>query len=145
MIHYSDLNLNNIKQLESLWLENSHYHNEKTEFFKKSSDKAIFQKRVESWHRASDLKITIVREEQTIAGYCISSRTDKMGYIESLYIRSNYRRQGIGKKLIAGHIKWFNKLNCKSVEVETVYGNDDAIEFYKSVGIFPKSILMRLI
>ena len=144
MITYSDLDKQELFRLKFLWLKNSRYHSDKSEYFNDSFDASMFQKRVYSWNRAASLIITVAQKDENIIAFCISSIYEEYGNIESLFVRSDFRKQGIGKRLVLKHIDWFHKNNCQRIEVSTVYHNQEAIEFYKSVGMFPKTITMRL-
>jgi GNAT superfamily N-acetyltransferase len=106
-------------------------------------EKDKFKERIESWNKKKSIKVTIAFEKEII-GYCLSSIDNNIGVIESLYVVECERRRGIGKELIRRHIEWLEEKGSKTIEVTTVYGNDDSIDFYKNVNIFPKTIRFEL-
>ncbi len=144
MIIYTVLEYKNFDKIEELWIRNQEYHLEKSVFFKKKPGKNIFQKRVAAWESASQLKYIVAEEDQKIVAFCISSINNGIGAIESLFVETIYRRQGIANELMRRHLEWMNSKNCSQITVTTVYNNSEAMDFYKSVGLYPKTVTMVL-
>jgi ribosomal protein S18 acetylase RimI-like enzyme len=139
----TDLEIENIHIIEKLWIKNSEFHRSNSEYFNTPLEEGIFNKRISSWKKAGNLKITISSTENHIVGYCISTITNKNGSIESLYVDTDFRRRGIAANLAKSHLKWFNDFGCEKSTVTTVYKNADALGFYKSIGLFPKTITLE--
>lgn len=55
-------------------------------------------------------------------------------YMDDLYVRPDYRRQGLGQKLIDSVIAKAKVEKCKKVRWQVSKWNQNAIEFYKSIG-----------
>ena len=144
MLVFRDIDLDEIDLINGLWNENAEHHRLTSEYFKSNSSKVLFQDRVEDWKKCKEIKITIIENENIGIGYCISSINNKYGNIESIFIKENMRKKGIGKKVILEHIKWMKSNECKRINVATSYGNKDAIEFYKKLNILPKKIIFEL-
>jgi len=144
LIIYTDFEKHQLPLIEHLWNENCKLHNKTSLYFEKEFDPSIFRKRLTAWDIIDIFRFTVAQVNSEIIGYCISSVQREKGLIESLYINPTYRRQGVGRTLIESHISWFKRYKCSEIEVTTVFGNEDAIEFYKSIGILPKTITMRL-
>jgi ribosomal protein S18 acetylase RimI-like enzyme len=55
-------------------------------------------------------------------------------YMDDLYVKPNYRHQGVGKKLINQVINLAKTENCKKLRWQVSAWNQPAIDFYKSLG-----------
>ncbi len=55
-------------------------------------------------------------------------------YLEDLIVQEEYRRSGIGKKLLDVLINIAVSLNCKRMSWQVLDWNEPAIEFYKKIG-----------
>lgn len=55
-------------------------------------------------------------------------------YIEDMYIRSDYQRKGIGKKLLDSMIDETKKQGYSKLEWQCAVDNPGAMEFYKKMG-----------
>ena len=144
MVIFREIDFDEIELIYELWNENAEHHRLTSEYFKSNSSKVLFQDRVEDWKKCKEIKTTIIENENINIGYCISSINNKYGNIESIFIKENMRKKGIGKKVILEHIKWMKSNECKRINVATSYGNKDAIEFYKKLNILPKKIIFEL-
>ena len=58
-------------------------------------------------------------------------------YLEDLYVRPQFRKNGIGKALLTELIKLAKEKNCGRVEWAVLNWNENAISFYKSLGAVP--------
>ncbi|GAT63725.1 GNAT family N-acetyltransferase [Paludibacter jiangxiensis] len=80
-----------------------------------------------------------INEENTIIGYatCFFAYYTWIGkslYMDDLYVKPEYRAQGIGTKLINSIIALAKKENCSKVRWQVSEWNTPAIGFYKSLG-----------
>ena len=57
-----------------------------------------------------------------------------VGVIEELYVNDNYRRRGIGRKLITKAIEYLKKMRATVVLVTTESHKVGAKKFYKAIG-----------
>ena len=62
------------------------------------------------------------------------SWTGKALYLDDLYVKEAYRKQGIGKKLLEAVIDLATTSGCKKLRWQVSKWNANAIEFYKSIG-----------
>lgn len=67
-------------------------------------------------------------------------------YLEDLYVRPEFRKNGIGKALLNYLIELARQKNCGRVEWVVLDWNQSAIDFYKSMGAKPMNdwIVFRL-
>lgn len=54
--------------------------------------------------------------------------------LENMYVDENVRRSGVGRALVEELFKWSQEQGITQVFVSAYWGNDRAIEFYKSCG-----------
>jgi diamine N-acetyltransferase len=98
--------------------------------------------------------ITLVAElDGQIVGYCIliikkpSSnplmKPRKVLFMDNLCVHENYRNQGIGKKLYLEALTRARQLGADSLELSVWSFNENAIEFYKAMGMTEKIITME--
>jgi ribosomal protein S18 acetylase RimI-like enzyme len=69
-------------------------------------------------------------------------RPVNQGHLFSLYIRPNYRRKGIAKKLLDEIFKWFKERKIDDLVLETWVQNTAAQSLYKKYGYKPDAISM---
>ncbi len=55
-------------------------------------------------------------------------------YMDDLYVKPDYRRKGLGQKLIESVIDKAKADKCKKVHWQVSKWNQNAIDFYKSIG-----------
>ena len=129
--------------IETIWNKNKEYHKDHSEYFKIKNGTEQFSKRKVVLESLEDLRVIVVENENVQIGFCIASYDNERGTIESLYIEEEYRRQGIGTRLIKEQLKWFEEKGCKRIKVSTIYGNTTAIEFYKKFDFLPRAIILE--
>ena len=75
---------------------------------------------------------------QALFFYNFSTFKGKPGiYLEDLYVRSAFRKRGIGKALLMYLIEVAKAKNCGRVEWVVLDWNQSAIDFYRSIGAKP--------
>jgi GNAT superfamily N-acetyltransferase len=62
------------------------------------------------------------------------SWTGKALYLDDLYVREAFRKQGTGKKLLQAVIDLAEREGCKKVRWQVSKWNTNAIDFYKCMG-----------
>ena len=99
--------------------------------------------------------VIVAEKENQIVGYCIFAFKEhketaisfgrKALFIEAIGVLENCKRNGIGK-LMFSYIKDIAKENeCDTIELGVNVKNEIAIEFYKSIGMKEKNIVMDYI
>jgi aminoglycoside 6'-N-acetyltransferase I len=81
-------------------------------------------------------------ETNTLGGFIETSirqnvskcESSPVGYIESLYVDTDIRRNGIGRDLVSESEKWIIEKNCTEFAVDTDPEEKGTIEFYLSCG-----------
>lgn len=63
--------------------------------------------------------------------------------LENIYVEEPVRSQGIGRLMTQEFMRWATKNGAQSMFVTAYYGNEDAIEFYKSCGFNPFALKLE--
>lgn len=108
---------------------------------------AAFQKTPEKLHITleqliedeQDFQCLVAEADGRIVGFATFfftyySWTGKGLYLDDLYVNADFRKYGIGKKLLDAVIGLAKENKCKSVRWLVSRWNTNAIEFYKSIG-----------
>jgi len=87
----------------------------------------------------SGSKVFVARSNGEIEGfvwvvYYEHIMNKRVGIIEELYVSDNYRRRGIGRKLITKAIEYLKKMRVTVVLVTTDSNRVGAKKFYKAIG-----------
>ncbi len=56
------------------------------------------------------------------------------GYIEGIYVEKSYRNTGVGRHLVELGAKWALENGCKGYASDAELGNEESIQFHRSVG-----------
>ena len=57
-----------------------------------------------------------------------------IGAISEVFVSEQHRGSGIGRRLLAFALEWFQAQRITRVELQVVAGNPDAIRFYRQLG-----------
>ena len=107
--------------------------------FQKTPDKIIIT--AQEMREAENLFRFLIAETQTgkVAGFAsyffaYYSWSGKALYLDDLYVRSGFRGQKIGSRLLDAIISLGKKSECRKVRWQVSRWNHDAISFYKKMG-----------
>jgi ribosomal protein S18 acetylase RimI-like enzyme len=95
---------------------------------------------------ATGLLVLLATTGDEVVAYCVSSIThDNTGEIDSLYVRQTHRRRGIAHRLMTDSMAWLQRNNAKSIVVEVLSGNDEAVHLYEKFGFHPRVTRLRYV
>lgn len=69
----------------------------------------------------------------------------KLGVITHVFVRDEYRKQGVGKKLVLALENWFSEKQVHSVELQVLDMNKAGIAFWQELGYPPELMQCRKI
>lgn len=77
--------------------------------------------------------------------YVIGCKTNKVAYLEGLYVLPEYRRKGIAKELEEHFEQWAKKLGCKELASDLEIDNKASLDFHSKMGydIVEKTIHLK--
>jgi len=81
-----------------------------------------------------NVSVSVVRDKDKIVGFCYVTKGDNSEHnkLRSIYVNTDYQGKGIGKALWNDAIKFFS--TDIPTDVQVVAYNENAINFYKSLG-----------
>jgi GNAT superfamily N-acetyltransferase len=73
-------------------------------------------------------------EETTVAGYAITGRSGRNGYLQRIAVHANARSRGFGRALVADALWWLRRRAVERALVNTQLDNTAALSLYESCG-----------
>ena len=70
----------------------------------------------------------------TPAGYAVSGRDGRLGFLQRLAVHPAAQRRGIGTALVADSLRWLARWRCDRVLVNTHVDNTSALALYHRMG-----------
>jgi ribosomal protein S18 acetylase RimI-like enzyme len=83
-------------------------------------------------HRAR--VVTDPRSPDTIAGFLISGRAGRIGYVQRLAVHPDAQRRGLASALLVDGLRWLRRARVQRVFVNTHVENEAALELYRAHG-----------
>lgn len=88
-----------------------------------------------------DAIAVVAKDGEQIIGYAIGRITTlpsffeqrHRGYIHDVYIKEDYRRRGVGRRMVREILEWLRNRGVTLVEL-TVAANNDAVGFWERLG-----------
>ncbi|MCL2115434.1 MAG: GNAT family N-acetyltransferase [Methanobrevibacter sp.] len=94
----------------------------------------------------NNIKYFLAKDNGNIIGSCyiciipnLSRNGKSIGFIENVIIDNNYRRKGIGKKLMEMAINYGKENNCYKIVLQSGIKRTEAHKFYENIGFNGKS------
>ena len=136
--------------IKPLWEKLNEYHEVKSNYFSDKYKNNTFKKRKSKFISNNNLKVRIDLikdiEKNLYIGYCISTiDVELTGEIDSLFIEEEYRKDGLGDKLMKEAIKWLDLNKVKTKVIAVAEGNEEVLEFYKRYGFYKRRIVLEQI
>jgi ribosomal protein S18 acetylase RimI-like enzyme len=136
--------------VQPLWEKLNKHHETNSIYFTNRFRTFTFEARKSKFVNDKDLKIKIDlvkdKNKNSYIAYCISTVNKELtGEIDSLYVDEEYRKLGIGDKLMVRAISWLNDNKVKVKIIGVAAGNENVLEFYKKYGFFKRTIVLEQI
>jgi len=140
--------INEIELMKPLWELLNSIHLDKSINFKRKYEEFTFDKRIQSIYEKSQkgkikLDMLLNSDNGIYIGYCLSSIEDNAGEIESIYVGSQYRKYGLGDKLMKSTLSWFKSNAITNIKINVVYANDEAVPFYERYGFYIGNYILK--
>jgi ribosomal protein S18 acetylase RimI-like enzyme len=134
--------------IQPLWVNLNKHHEVNSRYFPDKFKNLTFDMRKKKLMNDANtkLRIDLVKdvENQAFVGYCISSITiDSLGEIDSLYIEPEYRKFGIGDKLMSRSLEWLDSKNVRMKIIAVAEGNEQVFDFYKKYGFYERRTILE--
>ena len=125
------LNRENIEEIKELWQDLNAHHRELSTHFKRHFATFTFSQRIEKLTIKEKLIVFLAKMDEVKIGYCLATYDKAIGEIDSIYIRPEYRGNGIGEKLMSEAMHWLEQQEWKEINIYIAEGNEGAIDFYR--------------
>jgi ribosomal protein S18 acetylase RimI-like enzyme len=73
-------------------------------------------------------------EADLLAGYAVTGRAGRRGFLQRLAVRPDLRRRGIAQALVVDALRWLKRWRVERVVVNTQLGNEAALALYERLG-----------
>ena len=92
--------------------------------------------------KSEDGLVLVAGDKGKVIGYSLSEirrnspglKREKYGYIDEMAVTANYQRRGIGEKMLAEIMRWFQSNDIKRVELGTTTQNVVGNSFWQKQG-----------
>ncbi|MDZ7836212.1 MAG: aminoglycoside 6'-N-acetyltransferase [Alkalibacterium sp.] len=101
------------------------------------------KKEMNHFHRDSTCELFVCEESGDILGfahvqlrydYVEGTVTSPVGYLEGIYVRKTFRKQGIGRQLVEVCEDWSRFMNATEFASDVELVNDASARFHESAG-----------
>jgi len=147
-VSYVSGNARLIDKIVPLWEQLNRQHLSMSPYFKEYYKTLTFEERklaILQRARGGDVRVDLAFDSsEKLIGYCVSS-IDKLqtGEIDSLYVVSECRGQGIGANLMEKTLEWLKSKGSKKNIVSVAVGNEQVYVFYEQFGFYPRRTLLE--
>ena len=134
--------------VKELWEELNQVHFEKSLHFKNQYAAFTFATRKEAIIRhvaSGKLLVAIAHHNSQKIGYCISSVVDEVGEIESIFVKSDYRKSDVGHRLMEQALAWIKSNAPQKIIVQVAAGNEEVFGFYAKYGFAPVLTSLQIV
>jgi diamine N-acetyltransferase len=136
--------------VQPLWEKLNKHHEINSNYFSDRFKNLKFEVRKNKFIKDNNLvvKIDLINdvEKGLYIGYCISTiNKELIGEIDSLFVEKDYRKYGLGDKLMNRAIEWLNSNQVKTKIIGVAEGNENVLEFYKKYGFYKRRVILEQI
>jgi aminoglycoside 6'-N-acetyltransferase I len=82
--------------------------------------------------------------EASIRPFVEDCHSDQVGYLEGWFVENDYRKNGIGRKLVRMAENWARSKNCTEMASDSEIGNDLSLKAHQNLGYEETSRLVHL-
>ncbi|GAA0720049.1 GNAT family N-acetyltransferase [Clostridium malenominatum] len=134
--------------IKPLWEKLNKHHEANSDHFSDSFMNLKFEIRKKKFvnDNSLEVKVDLIKdvERDLYIGYCISIiNKELIGEIESLFVEKEYRKYGLGDKLMNRALEWLNSNQVKTKIIGVTEGNENVLEFYKRYGFYKKRVILE--
>ncbi len=132
-----------IPEIVELWKEFMDHHKDIDPRFPVRKDAYVeWEKHLRGLMKSEDNQILVALDSSYIVGYSIAQisryaplwERETYGTISDLAVKSDYRRKGIGEKMLAKIYQWFESRNIGRIELSVAARNQVGYSFWKKHG-----------
>ncbi len=135
-----------IDGIVGVWKEHMDFHGDIYPLFARSADghERFAEFLSEHWND-DDWGLFVADEEGRVVGYCLATILDyppvfdlkSFGFIQDMAVSAEYRRRGIGTRLLERLVLWFKERGVRRIELQALIGNEVSQSFWRKRGFTP--------
>jgi len=131
-----------------LWEKLNMHHAQRSPHFASQYLQMTYAERkayLQTLTQSAELRVDLAQDSETghYVGYCVSAVTAEAGAVESIFIETDYRGQGIGDAFMQHALAWMDGHNVPVKRVIVAAGNEEAYGFYARYGFRPRHIVLQ--
>ena len=118
-------------------------------------DRQVLLKMLREITPAENYRILMAKDEKGVnVGFAmVSIRTDYVegatssptGYLEAIYVEPEFRKTGVGKKLVEMGEDWCKEKGCKQMGSDTWLNHEKARAFHRKLGFWEEDELVHFL
>ena len=82
--------------------------------------------------------------EASIRPFVEDCHSDQVGYLEGWFVEADFRKNGIGRKLVRAAENWAREKGCTEMASDSEIGNDLSLRVHQNLGYEETSRLVHL-
>ncbi len=129
--------------IRPLWEELNNLHGQVSTHFKDHFESFTFEKRFEQIQNKDAFVVLAAKEGSSYTGYCIASVENKIGEIDSIYIKPTNRKNKLGETLLSSAELWLKSKNVVKILVSVAEGNESVFHFYNKQGYYQRYTVLE--
>jgi ribosomal protein S18 acetylase RimI-like enzyme len=134
--------------VQPLWEKLNKHHENNSNYFSDKFRDLKFEVRKNKFinDETLDVKIDLIKDKAKAVyiGYCISTiNKDLIAEIDSLFVEKEYRKYGLGDKLMNRSLEWLNSNQVKIKVISVAEGNENVLKFYEKYGFYKKTVTLE--
>ena len=117
-------------------------------------EKNLLVRMLEEMTRLENYRIFMAKDRGNNVGFSvISIRTDYVegadrsptGYLEAIYVEPEYRKEGVGKRLVELGEEWCKENGCSQIGSDTWISHEKARAFHRKLGFWEEDELVHFL
>ncbi|MCP4571794.1 MAG: GNAT family N-acetyltransferase [bacterium] len=141
-----------IPAIVDLWVEFMDFHTTLDPDFVRGQDSvAHWTEYVTGLLDAADHCVLVADDEDVLAGYIVAIAKEippyrtirKYGYLQEIGVARRFRRQGVGRRLVAAAEEWMRAQGVPHAEVRIYVNNDASQRLFRSAGFAPHTEVLH--
>ena len=148
-IRYRTIPPKDLERIRSLWEELIREAAIRSVDFRYVYEDRKFEDRASELRKKADsgkirIEIAEIDGNDLPVAYCVATVSSEMaGEIDSILVDRNFRGRGIGSRLVAGALGWFDRERASPITIAVAEGNHEAFAFYEKFGFARRLVVMQ--
>jgi len=132
-----------VPEIVEVWKEFMDFHKDiDIRFPMKENAHLSWEKNLRDLMTSEDALVLVALDKDCVVGYSIALidkyppvfEREIYGFIASMAVQSNYRRKGIGERMLGKIFQWFESWNIDKIELTVTAQNQIGYSFWKKYG-----------